>query len=329
MKIFVTGATGVVGRRAVPLLVRAGHAVTAVARTPEKAAAMERAGARPALVDLFDADGVRRALAGHDAVINLATHIPRSTTRMMLPWAWRENDRIRREASAILVDAALAAGVSRFVQESFAPMYPDCGGEWVDEGVPPHPARYNRSTLDAERSAARFTHAGGTGVVLRYAGFYGPDAAHVPDLIRFTRRGMSALPGSPDAYFSSVSHDDAATAAVAALGVPAGIYNVADDEPLRRAEFMAVVAAGEGVPAPGPQPAWMGRLMGSLGELLSRSVRISNRKIREASGWAPRYPSLREGWPATLAEMRGGASGAGSSVTRGAGAAAGGKVVAG
>jgi nucleoside-diphosphate-sugar epimerase len=305
MKVFVTGATGVVGRRAVPLLVAAGHEVTAVARTPEKAAAMERAGARPVRVDLFDADGVRRAVAGHDAVVNLATHIPHSTTTMLLPWAWRENDRIRREASAVLVDAALAGGVSRFVQESFAPMYPDCGDEWIDEAVPPNPARYNQSTLDAERSAARFGHAGGTAVVLRYGGFYGPDAAHVPDLIRFTKRGMMALPGRPEAYFSSISHDDAASAAVAALGVEGGIYNVVDDEPLRRREFFDVVAAGLGVPPPRPMPGWMTRLMGSLGALLSRSLRISNRRFRESSGWAPRHRGLREGWPALLAEMRG------------------------
>lgn len=305
MKVFVTGATGVVGRRAVPLLVQAGHEVTAVARTPEKAAVVERASARPVRVDLFDADGVRRALAGHEAVLNLATHIPRSTTTMMLPWAWRENDRIRRKASAVLVDAALAAGATRFIQESFAPMYPDMGDEWIDEAVPPNPARYNHSTLDAERSAARFGHSGGTAVVLRYAGFYGPDASHVPDLIRFTRRGMMALPGRPDAYFSSISHDDAASAAVAALGVEGGTYNVADDEPLRRRDFFAVIAAGLGVPEPRPQPAWMARLMGGLGALLSRSLRISNRNFRLASGWAPRYLSLREGWPALLAEMRG------------------------
>ena len=305
MKVFVTGATGVVGRRAVPLLVQAGHEVTAVARTPEKAAAVERAGARPVRVDLFDAEGVRCAVAGHDAVVNLATHIPRSTTRMVLPWAWRENDRIRREASVVLVDAALAAGATRFVQESFAPMYPDLGDEWIDEAVPPRPARYNHSTLDAERSAARFGHAGGTAVVLRYAGFYGPDAAHVPDLIRFTKRGMMALPGRPEAYFSSLSHDDAASAVVAALGVEGGIYNVADDEPLRRRDFFAVVADGLGVPPPRPQPAWMSRLMGSLGELLSRSLRISNRRFRESSGWSPRHRSLREGWPALLAEVRG------------------------
>jgi nucleoside-diphosphate-sugar epimerase len=305
MKVFVTGATGVVGRRAVPLLVQAGHEVTAVARTPEKAAALERAGARPVQVDLFDADGVRRAVAGHQAVLNLATHIPRSTTAMMLPWSWRENDRIRREASAILVDAALAAGAARFVQESFAPMYPDRGDQWIDEGVPPHPARYNRSTLDAERSAARFAESGGAAVVLRFGGFYGPDAAHVPDLIKFTKKGMMALPGRPEAYFSSLSHDDAASAAVAALGVEGGIYNVAEDDPLTRRAFFDVIAAGLGVPSPRPQPAWMSKLMGSAGDLLSRSVRLSNRKFRQASGWAPRYPSVREGWPALLAEMRG------------------------
>lgn len=305
MKVFVTGATGVVGRRAVPLMVQAGHEITAVARTPEKAAAVGRAGARPVRVDLFDADGVRRAVAGHDAVVNLATHIPRSTMAMLLPWAWRENDRIRREASAVLVDAAMAGGVSRFVQESFAPMYPDMGDEWIDEAVPPNPARYNRSTLDAERNAARFGHAGGTAVVLRFAGFYGPDAAHVPDLIKFTRRGMMALPGKPEAYFSSVSHDDAASATVAALGVEGGVYNVVDDEPLRRRDFFDVVAAGLGVPPPRPQPAWMTKLMGSLGELLSRSLRISNRRFRESSGWSPRHRSVREGWPALLAEMRG------------------------
>lgn len=303
MKVFVAGATGVVGRRAVPLLVQAGHQVTAVARTPEKAAALQKAGARPVTVSLFDADGVRRAVAGHDAVVNLATHIPRSFTRMLLPGAWRENDRIRREASAILAEAAMAAGASRFVQESFAPMYPDCGDEWIDEAVPPSPVRYNRSTLDAELSAARFTHAGGAGLVLRFAAFYGPDASHVPDLIRMVKRGMAPLPGPADAYFSSLSLHDAATAVVAALEVPAGIYNVAENDPLRRREFADVVAEGLGVPPPRMQPAWVSKLMGSAGELFSRSVRINNRKLREASGWTPRYPSLREGWPALLKEM--------------------------
>src|SRR5215510_2167015 len=161
MRIFITGASGVIGRRAVPLLVDAGHRVTAVGRSPEKLAALGKAGAEPVTLDLFEALGVRHALEGHDAVVNLATHMPSSIARMMLPWSWRENDHVRREGSAILVDAAIDAGVARFIQESFAPAYPDRGDAWIDETTPLAPVRYNRSIFDAEASAARFAAGGG------------------------------------------------------------------------------------------------------------------------------------------------------------------------
>jgi nucleoside-diphosphate-sugar epimerase len=302
VKVFVTGATGVVGRRAVPLLVAAGHAVTAAARTPEKRAALEMAGAAGAEVDLFHPESLRRALAGQDAVLNLATHIPRSW-RVFLRGAWKENDRIRRIGSANLVDSAISAGVSRFVQESFAPVYPDRGDRWIDESTPIAPVRYNRTVSDAEGSAARFTRSGGAGVVLRFADFYGPDAVQVHDMIRFVRKGWAAIPGRADAYLSAVSHDDAATAAVAVMGAPAGVYNVTDDEPVTRREFFDLLAKAVGVPSPKIPPAWVARLGGSLGEMLARSLRISNRKLRETTGWRPRYPSMREGWPAVVAEI--------------------------
>lgn len=301
MRIFVTGATGVVGRRAVPLLVAAGHEVTGVARSPEKAAGLEKAGARAAAVDLFDAAAVRRAIAGHAMVINLATSVPPSS-RAMLPGAWREMDRIRRDASAILVDAALAEGVGCFIQESFAPIYADRGDEWIDEAGEMKPARYNRTTLDAEASAERFTRGGGTGVVLRFAWFYGPDAGGATlDIIRFVRKGWAPAPG-PEGYISSISHDDAATAVVASLGISAGIYNVVEDEPVRRREFFGTLAAALGVAPPKFLPKWTARLMGSVGETLARSLRISNRKFREVSGWAPKYPSVRDAWPDLVRE---------------------------
>ena len=299
MRVFVTGATGVAGRRAVPLLIAAGHQVTAVARSAEKEAALSATGASPIVVDLFDADAVRRAVAGQDVVINLATAVPPSS-RVMLPGAWKEMDRIRRDASAILVDAALAAGVRRFVQESFAPIYADQGDAWIDENSPIKPARYNRTTLDAEASAERFTRGGGTGVVLRFAYFYGPDAGGATlDMLRFVRRRWSPAPG-PEGFVSSIAHDDVATAVVAALGVPAGIYNVVDDEPLRRREFFGSMARALGVAPPRFLPKWAGRLMGGVGETLTRSLRISNRKFRQASGWAPKYPSARDAWPDLL-----------------------------
>jgi nucleoside-diphosphate-sugar epimerase len=222
---------------------------------------------------------------------------------MFLRGAWRENDRIRREGSAILADAARAGGAGRFIQESFAPIYADGGDRWLDERWPLRPVRYNRTILDAEHTAKRFGETGGVGVILRFAAFYGPDAVHVHQLIGMVRRGWAPLPGSPDGYVSSVSHDDAAAAVVAALELPGGVYNVSDDEPLRRRELVDALADALEVPPPKLPPAWLAKHGGDLMELLSRSLRISNRALRAASSWVPRYPSLREGWRATLAEL--------------------------
>lgn len=300
MKVFFTGASGVVGRRAVPLMIAAGHRVTAVARSVDRLAALARAGAIALPLDLFDRDSVRRALAGHDAVVNLATHMPPSTARMLMPGAWRENDRVRKFASANLARAAIGEGIARFIQESFAPAYPDCGDAWIAENTPLAPARYNRTIVDAEAAARRFSDNGGAGVVLRFAAFYGPDATQTQDMVRVVRRGWSPVPGAPDAFFSSISHDDAATAVVAALDLPAGIYNVADDEPLRRRDYADSLADALKVSPPRSLPSWIVRLTGAFGELVSRSQRISNRKLRAESMWKPKYPSMRQGWRATL-----------------------------
>jgi 2-alkyl-3-oxoalkanoate reductase len=297
MRIFVTGATGVVGRRLVPLLRSANHDVTALARSTATRAHLQQQGASAIDVDLFDGAALRRVLPGHDVVINLATHIP-DPSQMFLPWAWRENDRLRREASSTLVTAAVAAGVRRFVQESFALVYPNRDDEWIDETTPLAPLRFNRTISDAEASAARFTAAGGIGVVLRFAGFYGTDALQTKEMIKYLAKGWGALPGPPHAYISSLSHDDAATAAAAALTVPAGVYNVADDAPVTHRVFVDTLAAALHVPPPRLPPTWITPLFGALGALAARSVRISNAKFRTAAEWAPKYRSVREGWTA-------------------------------
>jgi nucleoside-diphosphate-sugar epimerase len=301
MKIFVTGATGVVGRRLVPILRQAGHDVTGVARSPNGRRQLERPGAAAVDVDLFDARAVSRAVAGHDALINLATHIPHSSARMFLPWAWRENDRLRRVASSVLAQACRANGVTRFVQESFAPVYTDCGDRWIDETVPIAPVRYNRTVADAEAAADRFAQDGGTGVVLRFGAFYGPDAMQLVEFVAWIRRGWAPLPGAAGAYISSVSHDDAAAAAAAALTLPSGRYNVVDDEPVTHQEFAESLAAAAGAEPPRLPPAWIAPLFGSLGEMFARSLRISNRKIKSATDWTPAYRSVHQGWAAALA----------------------------
>lgn len=296
MRIFVAGATGVIGVRVVRELVERGESVTAVGRSDEKRAMLRGLGAEAVGVDLYDRAAVQRAVAGHDAVINLATAVPPSATRMFLPGAWREMDRVRRQVSANLAHAALAGDtVGRLLQESFAPIHADGGDAWIDEDSPVRPSRYNRSVLDAEAAARRFTAAGRTGVVLRFGTFYGPDDAVTRQMIDSIRRGWAPFFGSPRGYLSSVAHDDAASAVVAALGVPAGVYDVVESEPLRRRELADGIARLMGAKPPRFLPAWTRYLAGSVGEMLARSLRISNRRLREAGGWSPRHPTMLDG----------------------------------
>ena len=92
MKIFVAGATGVIGRRLIPLLVDAGAEVTAVARSITKANQLKKQGATPVTLNLFDPPAVKEAVAGHGTVINMSTHIP-SGMRVFMPGAFAENIR--------------------------------------------------------------------------------------------------------------------------------------------------------------------------------------------------------------------------------------------
>jgi nucleoside-diphosphate-sugar epimerase len=302
VKVFVAGATGVIGRPAVKLLVAAGHEVTGVARSPDKSRLVGELDATAVSVDLFDPDAVRRAVVGQEAVINLATRIP-PLFQAALPGAWRENDRIRSIVSRNLADAALDTGASHYVQESFAPIYPDRGSAWIDESVPVDPAPYVRSVLEAERQAERFTGAGGIGIVLRFGLFYGPDGSHVRATLQLARRGISAVIGSPEAFMSPIRTDDAAAAVRAALGSPAGVYNVVDDEPVTRREYVDALAQALGSPRLRILPDWLAGLGGSKARMLMRSQRMTNRKLKDVTGWSPAYPSAREGWQAVIAQL--------------------------
>lgn len=302
MKVFLAGATGVIGHRAVGRLVEAGHEVSAVARTPAKAELARRLGARPVAVDLFDPGAVRAAVDGHDAAVNLATHIP-PATRSTLPGAWAENDRIRREVSAHLASAVLDSGASVFVQESITFPYADRGGSWIDEDTPIDAPAMATSTAAAEAAARRVAESGRTGIVLRFAQFYAADSAHSITFVKAVRKRLAPVLGRPDSYISSIHADDAASAVVAALAAPSGTYNVADDEPVTRRAYAEALAAALGVKPPHFAPAGLAKLGGSAASMLARSQRISNQRFARASGWRPRYESVRVGWPAVVAEL--------------------------
>ena len=301
MRTFLTGGTGVLGRRVVPLLVAAGHTVTAVARTAEAAASLSAAGADPVIVDLFDAAAVRSAVAGHEAVINVATKIP-PPSRAAFPSAWTESHRLRSEASVVLARAALDAGVPRLVQESIAFIYPDRGDEWIDEDVPLDPPALARGNLAAEAAAAGFTVEGGAGIVLRFGQFYAPEAVHTLYMRDMARRRLPALPGPRNAYAPAIAAEDAASAVVAALHVPAGTWNVTDDRPLTRQELHRAIAGVLGVGPPLLTGAALLRLNANFRFYL-RSLRVSNRRFATATGWSPRHPDAGSGWRAMAGDL--------------------------
>jgi nucleoside-diphosphate-sugar epimerase len=296
MKIFLTGGTGVVGTRAVPALVAGGHDVTAVARSEARAALVRSFGAAPVAVDLFDAEAVAAAVVGHEAVVHLATHIP-DLSRSARGASWAENDRLRTEASRHLVDAALAGGAARYVQESICFPYLDAGDAWIGEDAPVDHVGPFRGAAAAEASAARFTAGGGTGVVLRFAQFYAPESSHTRAFNRMLRRRLNPFVGAPGAYMSSIHAEDAGTSVAAAFWAPAGVYNVGDDEPLTRREAGAAAAAALGHRRPFAMPGPLLALGPPSAKLLTKSLRVCNARFKDATGWAPAHPSIRGSWP--------------------------------
>lgn len=196
MRVLVTGGSGVLGRALIPRLMAAGHQVDAPARQA---------------LSLFDADALAGAVAGTEAIYHLATAIP-PRERQHDPDAWRMNDRLRAEASRLLVDAALQAKVAIFVLPTVALMYPPGA---VDEDTPLVDVPFFlASAVAAEREVARFAAAGGTGVVLRLGLLDGPG---------------TGLDARNPAFGATLHADDAGRALFAALGAPGGVYNVVRD----------------------------------------------------------------------------------------------------
>jgi UDP-glucose 4-epimerase len=284
-EIVITGSTGVIGRRAVRELLGAGYSVTGVTRSAHGRERLESLGAGVVEADVFDESSLRRAFEGADAVINVLTHVP-SPDRMADPSAWAENDRLRSEASAAIARAVQAAGVQRLVQESIAFVYADGGDAWLDEDAPVAGGGVATAPLTAERNARELFD--GDTVVLRFGQLIGPDSESTLATVRAARNGASLAVGRRGAYRPTLWLDDTATAIAAALRVPAGTYNVADTEPATNAAIDAALAAAVGAEAlrtNPPQDVPQGR-----------SLRVSNRRLREAGGWAPSLRAGIEGW---------------------------------
>ncbi|MFH5183545.1 NAD-dependent epimerase/dehydratase family protein [Paenibacillus sp. TAB 01] len=282
MKIAVAGASGVIGRLLIPMLVQAGHEVTGIIRNPEHADKIKEAGASFVQADVYDRETLIRVLAeaSPEVVIHQLTSLQARN--------FADNARIRKEGTRNLVDASLAAGVHRMIAQSISWTYSPREGP-AAEDCPldleaPAPRRATVLGVHAlEVAAAEMPEH----VILRYGLLYGGGTWYAPDglIAEQVRRGEIA---AADGVSSFVYTEDAAAAAVSALDWPSGAYNIVDNEPAAGTEWLPFYADCLGAPKPRIET---GSARGERGARNEKALR---------HGWKPKFTSWREGFRHTL-----------------------------
>jgi nucleoside-diphosphate-sugar epimerase len=312
MRVFVAGATGVLGRVLVPQLVARGHEVVGMTRSASKQDLVRSLGARPVVADALDADAVAEAVASAEpeVIVHQLTALSgkmsaRDMRRPDRSFAATMTNRLRTEGTDHLLAAGRAVGARRFVAQSIAAFrFARTGGPVQTEADPldPNPPAALRTAQAAilylERSVT--TIEWGEGLALRYGGFYGPGTgiSLAADAVMAApvRKRRFPIVGDGGGVWSHVHIDDAAAATVAAVerGRP-GIYNVVDDEPAPVREWLPVLASALGAKPPRRIPRWLARLAaGEAATLMMTDVRgASNAKAKRELGWQPRYASWR------------------------------------
>jgi nucleoside-diphosphate-sugar epimerase len=292
------------------MLREAGHEVTGTTRSEERAGLIRDLGAQPVVVDALDAEALVDAvgLAHPDAVIHQLTSIPKAVDPKRFAEQFAANNRLRREGTRNLVDAARAAEVPRLIAQSIAFAYAQKGG-LHDEDDPlavdsPGPFGDTVGALVDLEDAV--TETGGiNGLVLRYGYFYGPGTSFASDGAQseLVRRRRFPLVGKSEGVFSFIHIDDAAAATVRALdqGAP-GIYNIVDDEPAAVSEWLPYLAEVLGAPAPRRVPLFLARMLGGTfgAQYVTRTEGATNEKAKRDLDLGLRYPSWRQGFREAL-----------------------------
>jgi nucleoside-diphosphate-sugar epimerase len=311
VRVFLAGATGAIGRPLADRLLTEGHEVVGTTRDAARADALRARGVEPIVLDAFDADAVRAAVAAArpEVVIHQLTSLPQDPTPKSMASAVAANARLRRETVPTFVDAARAAGARRVIAQSISfvtrpdgrPIHDEDAPLWSDEPS----QKTNVEGVRVLEAAVRGAE-GIEGVVMRYGFFYGPGTWYAPDgaLGTMIRKRRYPLIGSGEGRSSFIHVDDAVDATVRALGssVPSGTYNITDDEPARARDWVPAAAQALGAKAPRRVPAWLARRVAGPVVVHYATTLPGNGNARfhaAAPGWAPR--SWRDGFAEVLA----------------------------
>lgn len=305
MRVFVAGGSGVLGQRLVPQLVARGHQVTATTTGAAKLGRLADLGARGVVMDGLDAASVGEAVAAArpDVIVHQMTAI--STAHAGKPdlkhpdrWFAKTN-RLRTEGTDHLLAAADAAGVPHVVAQGYASWNGIREGGWVkteDDPLDLLPGTAAHAGMKAMAHVEQSVLRAG-GAVLRYGAFYGPGATD--DQVTLLRKRQYPLVGKGTGYSSWIHLDDAASATVLAVEHKArGVFNIVDDEPAPASEWLPYLAACAGARPPMRVPTWLARLLaGDQAVVMMTEGRgFSNAKAKRELGWAPAYPSWRQGF---------------------------------
>jgi nucleoside-diphosphate-sugar epimerase len=304
MRVFVTGATGALGRHLVPGLVAEGHEVTATTRSPGKVAQLREAGAEPVVVDGLDREAVLAAVraAAPEVIVHEMTALADMRSLRKVDQEFAATNELRTRGTDNLLAAAARVGTRRLIAQGHNFVYERSGGPVKTEEDPLD----SRPIPSAARMVAALRHVEQTvplavpeGIVLRYGTFYGPGASDL--LVEAVRKRQMPVIGGGTGIWSFIEITDAAAATLAAVdaGAP-GAYNIVDGDPAPVAEWLPYLAEVAGAKPPLRLPAWLGRLL--AGEFVVAQMTdargCSNEKARKELGWEPRYASWREGFDA-------------------------------
>src|ERR687892_403548 len=317
MKVFVAGATGVLGRALVPELVARGHEVVGMTRRASKQELVRSLGARPVVADALDPDAVAEAVASAEPEV-IVHQLTALSGKMSMrdarhPERFRGaimTNRLRTEATDHLLAAGRALGARRFVAQSIAAFRFGRTSGPVQTGATPlchnDPPVGLRAGLEAilylEQAVTRIEW--GEGLALRYGGFYRPGTGISLDrdavMAGPVRKRRFPIVGDGGGVWSLIHIEDAAAATAIAVerGRP-GIYDIVDDDPAPVREWLPVLASALGAKPPRRIPRWLGRLAaGEIATLMMTDAQsgASNEKAKRELGWQLRYPSWRQGF---------------------------------
>ena len=308
MRVLVAGASGVIGNRLLPLLASVGHDVVALARSSNRAVALERTGTKIVIADALDRDAVARAVdeSAPDAIVNMLTAIPAELNPRKLAKDFEQTNLLRTIGTKNLVEAGQRTGVQQVISQGLAYAYDPNGGDLAGEDTPfwRQPPKQFVPVLAALRELEQRTQEA-NGLVLRFGHLYGPGSAFAADgsFTKQVQAGKVPLISGGNATFSFTHAHDAATSIVAALDKNvSGALNIVDDEPAQMNEWLPVLADILGAKPPKGAPAAIAKLaVGGWGVAFMTQLRgADNARAKSTLGWRPRYASWRDGFVSEL-----------------------------